>query len=154
MFGQNLGAGKMDRVKQVFWYGSLYCMVFFVVVAVVCLIWPEPIFRMFTQDPDVLAQAARFMVTLVVMYSGFATMTSGIALINGIGNGSLSLITALLDGVIVRIGLCILMAGPCGLGVWGYFWGNALAGYVSTFIGWCYYFSGAWKKRRLMVEQS
>ena len=153
MFGQNLGAGKMDRVKQVFWYGSLYCMVFFVVVGAVCLIWPEPIFRMFTQDQEVLAQAARFMVTLVVMYSGFATMTPGIALINGIGNGSLSLVTALLDGVIVRIGLCVLLAGSCGLGVWGYFWGNALAGYVSTFIGWWYYFSGAWKKRKLMVEQ-
>lgn len=78
-------------------------------------------------------------------------MTAGIALINGIGNGSLSLITALLDGVIVRIGLCLLLAGPCGMGVWGYFWGNALAGFVSVIIGDFYYLSGLWKKRKLMV---
>lgn len=153
MFGQNLGAGKYDRVKRVFWFGNLYCMVFFVVVAAVCLLIPVPIFRLFTQDADVLAQAGQYIVTLVVMYLGFATMTAGIALINGIGNGSLSLITALLDGVIVRIGLCILLAGPCGMGVWGYFWGNALAGFVSTIIGWFYYLSGFWKKRKLMVEQ-
>lgn len=93
------------------------------------------------------------MITMVVMFFGFATMTSGIALINGIGNGSLSLITALLDGVIVRIGLCILLSGPCGMGVWGYFWGNALAGFVSVIIGDFYYLSGLWKKRKLMVEQ-
>ena len=108
---------------------------------------------MFTQDADVLAQASHYMIIQVVMFFGFATMTAGIALINGIGNGSLSLITAVLDGVIVRIGLCILLAGPLGWGVWGYFWGNALAGYVSTLIAWWYYLSGAWKRRKLMIEQ-
>lgn len=153
MFGQNLGAAKFDRVKKVFWFGNLYCMVFFAVVAVVCLAFPEGIFQLFTQDADVVAQAPQYMVSQVVMYLGFASMTAGIALINGIGNGSLSLITALLDGVIVRIGLCIILSGPCGMGVWGYFWGNALAGFVSTIIGDFYYLSGLWKKRKLMVEQ-
>lgn len=153
MFGQNLGAGKYDRVKQVFWFGNLYCMVFFAVVAVVCLLFPTPIFQMFTQDAEVLSLAPPYMISLVVMYFGFATMTAGIALINGIGNGSLSLITALLDGVIVRIGLCMILAGPCGMGVWGYFWGNALAGFVSTIIGDFYYLSGLWKKRKLMTEK-
>lgn len=152
MFGQNLGAKKNDRVKKIFWFGILYCMVFFMGVAALCLGFPEGIFRMFTQEEDVLAQAAHFMVTLVVMFSGFASMTPGIALVNGIGNGSLSLIIALLDGVVVRIGLCILMAGPLQMGVWGYFWGNALAGYISTIMGSYYYFSGAWKKRKLMVS--
>ena len=153
MFGQNLGAGKFERVKKIFWFGNLYCMVFFAVVAVVCLLFPVPIFRLFTQDGDVLALAPPYMVSLVVMYLGFATRTAGVALINGIGNGSLSLVTALLDGVVVRIGLCMILAGPCCMGVWGYFWGNALAGFVSTIIGDFYYLSGLWKKRKLMVEQ-
>ena len=153
MFGQNLGAGKFDRVKKIFWFGNLYCMIFFALVAAACLLFPEPIFRMFTQDAEVLSLAAPYMISLVVMYFGFATMTTGIALINGIGNGSLSLITALLDGVIVRIGLCMLLSGPLGLGVWGYFWGNALAGFVSTIIGDFYYLTGLWKKRRLMTEK-
>lgn len=152
MFGQNLGAKKNDRVRKIFWFGILYCMVFFAGVAALCLGLPEGIFRLFTQDEAVLAQAATFMVTLVVMFSGFASMTPGIALVNGIGNGSLSLIIALLDGVLVRIGLCILLAGPLDMGVWGYFWGNSLAGYVSTIMGSYYYFSGAWKRRKLMVS--
>lgn len=150
MFGQNLGAGKHDRVRKVFWHGNLICLIFFVAVAAVCLLAPVPIFSLFTDDPEVLSHAAHYMVVQVVMFSGFATMTAGIALINGIGNGSLSLITALLDGVLVRIGLCMLLSGP--MGVWGYFWGNALAGYVSVVIGDFYYFSGLWKKRKLMIE--
>jgi putative MATE family efflux protein len=153
MFGQNLGAGKYDRIKKIFWFSNLYCMVFFLVVGTACLLFPEQIFRLFTQDEDVIAQAGHYILTLVVMFLGFASMTAGIALINGIGNGSLSLITALLDGVIVRIGLCVLLAGPCGMGVWGYFWGNALAGFVSTIIGDFYYLTGLWKKRKLMVDQ-
>ena len=80
---------------------------------------------------------------------GFAVVL--VACLHSIGNGSLSLITALLDGVIVRIGLCLLLAGPCGMGVWGYFWGNTLAGFVSVIIGDFYYLSGLWKKRKLMV---
>ncbi len=150
MFGQNLGAGKYDRVKQVFWFGNLYCTIFFVAAAVGCMAFPRQIFQLFTQDGEVLAKASYAMVTLVVMFFGFATMTPGVALINGIGNGSLSLVTALLDGVIVRIGLCFLLAGP--MGVWGFFWGNALAGFVSTIIGDFYYLTGHWKKRKLMVD--
>ncbi len=151
MFGQCLGAGKKDRVKKIYWFGMLYCMVFLIFVAVACLTLPEAIFRIFTQDADVLAESAHFMVIQVVMFLGFATMTPGLALVNGTGNGSLGLITALLDGVILRIGLCLIMAAP--LGVWGYFWGNALAGFVSTIIGGFYYFSGAWSRRKLMVDQ-
>ncbi len=45
------------------------------------------------------------------------------------------------------------MAGPMGLGVWGYFWGNALAGYISTIIGDFYYLTGAWKRRKLMIDK-
>ena len=77
MFGQNLGAGKHDRVKQVFWFGNLYCMVFFAVVAVVCLVFPEGIFRLFTGNADVIANAGHYMITMVVMFFGFATMTAG-----------------------------------------------------------------------------
>lgn len=152
MFGQNLGAGKHDRVRQIFWYGSLLCVLFFLVVAVICLLFPQQIFHVFTSDAEVIAEAGTFMIVQVVMFFGFALMTPGIALINGIGNGSLSLITAVLDGVIVRIGLCILLSDTAGLGVWGYFWGNALAGFISVIIGDFYYLTGMWKKRRLMIE--
>ena len=153
MFGQNLGAGKMDRVKKTFWYCVAICMGFFVMLSLICLVWPQPIFRIFTSDAEVLAEAAYFMVTLVVMFGGFATMNAANALINGIGNGRLSLIIALLDGVVFRIGLCLLLVKCTGLGVWSYFWGNALAGYASTILANGYYFTGLWKKRKLMIEQ-
>lgn len=152
MFGQNLGASKFDRVKQIFWYSNIFCLVFYIVVAALYLGFPEAIFRIFTKEADVLALAPKYMITLVVMFLGFTSLTPGLALINGIGHGSLSLITALLDGVIVRIGLCILFAGPLDMGVWGYFWGNALAGFSTTIIGDFYYFTGAWKRRKLMTE--
>ena len=46
-----------------------------------------------------------------------------------------------------------MLSGPAGMGVWGYFWGNALAGFVSTIMGDFYYFTGLWKKRKLMIDR-
>lgn len=151
MMGQNLGAGKPERVKKVFHVVNLICMGFWVVVSVVCMCFPEQIFRLFTADAEVLAMAPRYMVTTVVMFLGFAAMCAGIALVNGIGNGSLSLVIALLDGVVARVALSMFMGIVLNMGAWGYFWGNSLAGFVSVLMGNFYFFSGLWKKRKLMV---
>jgi Na+-driven multidrug efflux pump len=54
---------------------------------------------------------------------------------------------------VARIFFSIILAKPCGMGVWGYFWGSALAGFVSTIWSMAYYYSGRWKKRKLLVEE-
>lgn len=151
MMAQNLGAGKVDRVKKVYHSVELICMLFWVLVCAVCLLLPEQIFRLFTTDAEVLAMAPRYMVVTAVMFLGFAMMTAGLALVNGIGNGSLSLIIALLDGVVARIALSLFLGLVCDMGAWGFFWGNSLAGFVSVIMGSVYFYSGLWKKRKLMV---
>ena len=48
-------------------------------------------------------------------------------------------------------GLGLLLSGPLGLGLHGYWWGSALAGFVSTIGGWAYFFSGRWKTRKILA---
>jgi putative MATE family efflux protein len=151
MMGQNLGAGKPERVKKIFHMVNLICIVFCAIVSVILLIFPEQVFRLFTSDAEVLSMAPRYMVVTVVMFLGFATMSAGLALVNGVGNGMLSLVIALLDGVVARIALSLLLGITFNMGAWGFFWGNSLAGFVSVILGNFYYFSGLWKKRKLMV---
>jgi len=68
------------------------------------------------------------------------------ALINGSGNTSVNFATAILDGIILRIGLGLLFGLAFNMGYLGFFLGDALAGFTPFFIGIVFYFSGKWKK--------
>ena len=67
----------------------------------------------------------------VVSFIGSIIRPSMLSLINGSGNSRLNLAVALLDGVIVRIGLALLLGLCFHLGVYGFWYGNAFAGWVS-----------------------
>ena len=60
-------------------------------------------------------------------------------------------VISVLDGVVARIGLCILLGNTMGLS--GFWLGNALAGFVTTIMAGVYYYSGAWKKRHLLLKR-
>lgn len=149
--GQNIAARQHDRVKRSMLFTTLFCMAYWVVLSGICLLFPEGVFRLFTSDGDVLAMAPDYMVILVVMFLSFALMSPPLGFITGIGNAKLNFIIAVADGVVARIGLGLLLAVPFGLGLYGYWWGSALAGFVSVIAGWIYYFSGRWKNRQILV---
>ena len=107
--------------------------------------------RQAAKDPEVLAMAPRFLVIQVFMFLSFALMSPPLGFITGIGNAKLNFIIAVADGVVARIGLGLFLAITCGMGLYGYWWGSALAGFVSVIAGWIYYFSGRWKNRQILV---
>jgi Na+-driven multidrug efflux pump len=69
------------------------------------------------------------------------------ALINGSGNYRVNFATAILDGIVMRIGLALLFGLTLGMREYGFWLGDALAGFTPFFIGTVFYFSGKWKKR-------
>ena len=52
---------------------------------------------------------------------------------------------ALLDGILCRIGLSLLLGVTLGMGIRGFWYGNALSGLVPFLIGGGYLLSGRWK---------
>ncbi len=94
--------------------------------------------------------AMSYIPVAVLLYIGFALRSPFFALINGSGNAKLNLIVGLLDGVICRVGLAMLMGFVLGMGIMGFWLGNAFAGYVPFIIGGIYFLTGAWKTRKLI----
>jgi putative MATE family efflux protein len=152
MMGQCFGARNHARLKQVFWYCTALSMTVFVVLAAVSLIFPEQLFRLFTSDTDVIAYARDFMRIAVLYYLANCSMLAPYSLLEGTGSAGLSLIIGLLDGVVARLGLCWLLGRWIGL--YGFWIGSALAGFVTTLGGSIYYFSGKWKTKKLVLEST
>lgn len=151
MVGQCFGARKLDRVKQCYRACGVICMVFFVVISAVYLLFSRQIFGIFSGDAAVVDMAPQYMRIAVVWVLSICTMTAPYAVVDGVGNAMLGLVISLLDGVAARIGLCILLGDSMGLS--GFWLGNALAGFVTTIMAGVYYYSGKWKNRQPLLQK-
>lgn len=146
MVSQNLGAKKYNRIPKIL--GTTFCssMVLAIIFAGALLTWPEAIFRMFTSDKAVLAEASIIILPCILNFGGAVSRSFGFGMINGSGNSRLNLLVAILDGIVVRIGAAYLLGFTAGLHALGFWLGDAIAGYMPFVIGGIFYLSGRWKR--------
>lgn len=151
MVGQNMGAGKIERMKQVVNISAWICAGTAVLFMTLFQLFPREIYSFFTPDADVLELAPKFMLALVISLPATCMMCPYQAFLEGIGNAALVLIIALLDGFVSRIAISLFLAYVCDMGLMGWFLGYGLAAYVNTILCVIYYYSGVWKKRKALV---
>lgn len=147
MVGQNIAAGEFDRVKKILKQLAVITLTVAAVLSVVICLFPEAIFSIFTDDgdADVLAIADGYVPIAVLLFFGAAMRAIMNALINGSGNYRINFATAILDGIVMRIGLALLFGLALGMKHYGFWLGDALAGFTPFFIGLVFYFTGLWK---------
>ena len=147
MVGQNLGAKKYDRVPTIMKV-VLYCsLLISSALALALLFFSDSIFRMFTADEAVLAKASIIVIPAILNMYGAATRSMGFSLINGSGNTKLNFAIAIIDGMISRVGIAALLGFAVGMGCQGFWYGDALAGFMPLVISLVYFFSGKWRKK-------
>ncbi|MBP5755988.1 MAG: MATE family efflux transporter [Spirochaetales bacterium] len=146
MVGQNLGARKYDRIPRILATIAVIGLGLFSAMTLVLVASPDVVFGMFTSDTAVLSLAGILVIPMILNFYGAATRSISFALINGSGNTKLNLAVALIDGIMMRIGLAALLCFGLGMGSLGCWYGDAIAGFVPFFIGLVFYLSGKWKK--------
>jgi len=146
MVGQNLGAKKYERVPRILNTVGICSMAISTVCTLAMAFFSKPIFDMFTTDAQVLGAAAILIVPAVLNFYGSATRSISFSLINGSGNTKLNFAVAIIDGMISRIGIAALLGFALNMGCSGFWYGDALAGFMPFVIGMCYYISKRWKK--------
>ncbi len=145
--GQNFAARKFDRVKKVQFDSYIIGCAFAALLSVIIALWPEQVFSLFDNDPEVLAMSRSYVPVAVVNFFGWALRGPAMALCNGMGFVSMNFILGILDGVVMRIGLSLLLGQVFGMGVQGFWMGGALAGSTFFVVMFPYLLSGKWKKR-------
>ncbi len=154
MVGQNIAAGEFVRVKQIMLAIAKITLTIAVLMSVVMALFPEEIFALFTEpgDTDVLSIAGGYVPIAVLLFFGSASRAVMNALINGSGNYKINFATAILDGIVLRIGLAVLFGLVLDLRHYGFWLGDALAGFTPFWIGLVFYLSGRWKDGAVKKE--
>ena len=120
---------------------------------IIVVLVPGHVFGIFTSDRQVLQMAMTYIPVLLLLFGGAALRPPMSSLINGSGNFRLNLAVALLDGVFMRIGLSLLLGLTFGMGVYGFWYGHALAGFTPFVIGGTYFLSGKWRTRKHIINR-
>lgn len=150
MVGQNIGAKKYARIKEIiiaiFKITSSVAIIF----TILMILFPTEIYNCFTNDTEVITIGMGYIPIAIMIFWGSAARSGMNAFINGSGNYGINFVTALLDGIILRIGLSFLFGLTLKMGYFGFWLGDALAGFTPFFIGIVFYFSGRWKKQNIV----
>ena len=152
MISQNIGAGKNDRAKRVVFVTTIYSFILTAFFMTLYLTLGKELFMLFSDDTLVHAMSGEFIRAILWMFPAFALMRGSGAFIQGIGNANLCMVLAILDGVVLRIGLSWLFGIYFGWGFFGFVLGYGLAPYGYAIPSVLYFLSGRWQKRRVLAE--
>ncbi|MFQ5568095.1 MAG: MATE family efflux transporter [Rhodothermales bacterium] len=149
LVGQNLGAGKPDRAERSVWITSFGNMVFLAVVALMMLLFAEPLMRLFTEEAAVIAVGEDCLRIISYTYVLFAFGLVTVQAFNGAGDTTTPTLINLVCYWFLQIPLAYLLAHPVGMGTSGVFASVAISQAVLAVIGIVVFRLGYWKKKAI-----
>lgn len=153
MIGQNIGAEKYDRVPQIMAYTFGFASAFLVVYGFALWQFPEHIFKIFTDNSDVIKVAMEYVPYGLMTFGGAAVRAPMNSLINGSGNSTMNFLTAILDGFVMRLGGAVLFGLVLNGGYTGFWLADAIAGYTPLFLGGWFLLFGNWRTNEYIVKK-
>ncbi len=143
--GQNVGAGKYDRVKSGFRQSTLMVLVFSLALIPVFYLLGKPIVEIFLKDPDVISVAADSLKITSLCYFALGMIYVPRALLNGCGDAGFAMINGLTE-VLCRILLAPLLCHIPFLGFWGIWVTTGLTWIITSLVCVARYFQGKYLK--------
>lgn len=143
--GQNMGAGKIDRVRKGFHVTLAMSSVLSAATSVMIILLRKQMMLIFTRDADVIRIGSSYLLIVGAGYLFFSAMFISAGVIRGAGATFYSMVVTLFSLWLVRIPLSWFLSRKIGVnGIW---WGMPLA-WIAGFLGaWFYYLSGRWKNK-------
>lgn len=146
--GQNIGANKIPRVKL----GLIATLNISTVVALVTsalvMIFREPLMGLFTNDLNVIAIGARYLLIVGGFYIFFSSMFVIGGVMRGAGDTIVPMFITLFALWIIRIPFAWLLSHKIGIdGIW---WAIPIAWFIGMVFSFLYYRMGKWKNKSVV----
>ncbi|NLN94759.1 MAG: MATE family efflux transporter [Bacteroidales bacterium] len=143
--GQNLGAGKPERV-----YSGLIATLKMsssvsVAVTLLVILFRHNLITIFSSDPEVIRIGAEYLLVVCSFYIVFSAMFVIGGLLRGAGATVIPMFITLLALWIIRIPASIWFSGMFGsVGIW---WAIPLGWIIGAILSWLYYLKGNWRSK-------
>jgi putative MATE family efflux protein len=147
LVGQNLGASQPKRAEKSGWLAVGLGEAFSIIIALVVLLWAEPIVRFFDSEPEVVELTSVFM---RIATAGYLVMGLYFVLQNsiaGAGDTMPPMLITLLNFWVIQVSLAFFMSRYTSLGVYGVRWA-IVAGMMVGASAYAIYFKLGWWKRK------
>jgi len=143
--GQNIGAGKLERISEVFRWGTLLSGGISLVIMAVAMGVPWLLLRAFTTDPEVITIGTHYLRIVGLTYVFYAIMFVSNGVINGAGHTLVTTAISVVALLLVRLPLSGYLAHVMHhvTGVW---YGMTLSVAVGMVLSVIYYSTGRWRQ--------
>ncbi len=151
---QNMGAGKLDRVKQGERAGIAMCLGLATVFFLLCFFAGRPLLQLFMKDvsEDALSTGMTFLKIVSPFYYFVAIKVMTDGLLRGAGAMS-AFMTSTFSDLILRVSLAFILSVPYGAtGIWSSW---PLGWVIGASVALLFYFRGSWKpgkRKKSIVE--
>ncbi len=149
--GQNIGAGKVSRIRSGLLATLKMSMMISVVISVLAIAFARPIMSVFTNDKEVIHIGMQYLYIVSPFYLLLAAMFSLMGLLRGSGDTLTSMFITIFTLWIVRIPASYFLSVKFGnVGIW---WGIPVAWFLGLTLSFLYYKTGRWKKKGVVSKK-
>jgi len=142
--GQNIGAGKIDRVKQGYKVGFISVLIFSLIMLIPGQFFGEQIIAIFVQDPEVIAIGAKGLSITSAFYFFLGMIYVSRSVLNGAGDAAYAMINGILE-IAGRVGFAIPLTMIPFIGMWGVFLTTGLTWTLTGVVSTIRYLKGKWR---------
>ena len=152
--GQNIGAGRQDRVRSLIRWSCLIAASIASVITLVALFLPRVLISLFTADEGVLAVGEQYLRIVGLGYIPFSMMFIFNSLFKGAGDTIAGMVISGLNLWVIRVPLAGWLSGMESLQSRGIWIAISASNFTGLTVSWLYYASGLWKRKRVVQEEA
>ncbi len=146
--GQNIGAGKIKRVKRGLKSTLLMAISISLILSAITLVFPASLMRIFTPDKEIIRTGVEYLSIVGYFYVIFTIMFTLLGVFRGAGDTVFPMLITFLTLWIIRVPLSRLLANYYGaIGIWAALPASWILGLILSVI---YYYSKRWTKKALL----
>lgn len=150
MAGQNIGAGKWERVSEIARKGTFLIMSVSFAIALLVYLFPRFLLSLFIDNPQSISFGVQYLTAICFFYPflGINFVLNGV--VRGAGAMVQILVLNFISFWVLRYPLTALFSS--WLGQQGIAYGIGTSFLISAFVAWSYYRWGRWRELRILPK--
>ncbi len=148
--GQNIGAGKAERVKRGHLSAIAVNTAISLVITIAVLLFSKNLMSLFTTNTEVIAIGSEYLVIVGIFYVLFGIMFINNGVMRGAGDVFIPMINTLLALWLVRLPCALLFTRVFKMGTSGIWWSIPAGWGIGFVFSTWYYLTGKWKTKAVV----